>query len=65
MTPDELHAFIKGRGLSHREAAEILGLTRNALRKNLYGVNPVSAQTERIIELLDQRKTPDGRDFSF
>ena len=55
MTPAELQAFIKGRYRSHREAAAALGLTRNVLRQNLYGVTDISAQTERIIELLDEQ----------
>lgn len=53
MTPETLRAWIRQRHLSHEEAADLLGLSVHGLRKNLYGVNPVNPQTERIMTLLD------------
>ena len=54
MTPTTLRAWIKSRRLSHDEAAELLAMSRNSLRKNIYGQNAISRQTKRIIELLDR-----------
>jgi hypothetical protein len=54
MTPGELHAWIKRRKLKHEEAAKLLGLSREGLRKNLYGVTPIGRQTEIIVEQRDK-----------
>jgi hypothetical protein len=54
MTATELRAWIKRRRLSHEEAAQLLGLSLDGLRNNLYARRPVSAQTERIVQLLDE-----------
>jgi hypothetical protein len=54
MTPAELRAWIERNRLSHDEAAWLLALSRNTLRKNLYGVTKVSYQTALIIELRDR-----------
>lgn len=54
MTAAELRQWIKRRRLSHRQAAELLRLSLDGLRKNLYGQTPVSPQTERIAQLLDK-----------
>jgi predicted XRE-type DNA-binding protein len=53
MTPAELRAWIKQRRLSHDEAAELLAMSRPGLRKNIYGVTPIGAQTELIIGLIE------------
>jgi hypothetical protein len=44
------------RGLSHQEAANTLGISRNVLRKYLC-VTPISVQTEKLIALLRQNQT--------
>ena len=54
MTRQELSAWIKEHGLSHKEAASLLGLTLRGLRGNLYGEHPVGPQTAIIVELLDE-----------
>jgi hypothetical protein len=54
MSPDALKAWIKQRGLSHQEAADLLAMSRDGLRKNLYGTRLISPQTEMIICLLDK-----------
>lgn len=54
MTGPELKAWVKRRGLSHEEAAKLLRLSVDGLRKNLYGLRPISEQTARIVELNDQ-----------
>jgi hypothetical protein len=54
MKPSELRAWIKRRRLSHEQAAEILAISVNALRKNLYGAARINPQTRRIIELVDK-----------
>ncbi len=56
MDATQLDAWIDRRGLKHKDAASLLGLTVDALRKRLYGVVPVDAQTARIAELLDERR---------
>jgi hypothetical protein len=58
MEARELRDWIKRRRLSHEEAARLLALSVTALRKNLYGVHPVGAQTERIAELIDRLGDP-------
>jgi hypothetical protein len=54
MTAAELKIWIKRRHLKHSEAADLLALSRDGLRKNLYGVTSIGPQTERIIELLNE-----------
>ncbi len=54
MTPETLKSWIKSRRLSHQDAADLLAITLNVLHKNLYGATPIGAQTERIIELIDE-----------
>lgn len=54
MTKQELADWIKKHGLSHQEAAALLGLTRRSLRGNLYGERPVGSQTAIIAGLLDE-----------
>jgi hypothetical protein len=54
VTPTALREWIEDRRLSHREAADLLAMSRSALRKNLYGFSEIGAQTERIVELLDR-----------
>ena len=54
MKPTELRAWIKSRRLSHEGAAELLAMSRDGLRKNLYGKTPIGAQTARIVELIDK-----------
>lgn len=57
MTRDELRAW-RNRHFGLRNAnglaAEVLGLTLSAFKKQLYGQNPVSSQTSRIAELYDK-----------
>jgi hypothetical protein len=55
MTSIELRAWIKRQGLSHQAAAQILALSLDGLRNNLYGRRPIGAQTARIIELFDRQ----------
>jgi hypothetical protein len=54
MKPAELRAWIERHALSHESAAALLGLTRNVLRKYLYGASPISQQTALIVELRDR-----------
>ena len=56
MTPADLHAWIEKRHLTHQDAADLLVMSRYALRERLYGRVPIGAQTERIIELLEAFK---------
>lgn len=51
MTAAELRAWIRREGLSHRAAAELLGMSLDGLRSNLYGRRPIGARTQRIVEL--------------
>ncbi len=60
MTPATLHTWIKDRRLSHQEAADLLAITVNMLRKQLYGVTAINPQTARIIELLNKRTQKHG-----
>jgi hypothetical protein len=55
MTPATLHAWIKGRRLSHKQAAALLAESIHTLRKQIYGTISIGPQTVRIIELLDER----------
>ena len=54
MKPFALRDWIARRGLSHDTAAELLAVSLPTLRKRLYGVRPIGAQTARIVELLDR-----------
>ena len=56
MTPADLRAWIRRRHLSHEEGAELLAISVNSLRKYLYGVVPIGRQTERIIDLINQKE---------
>jgi hypothetical protein len=65
LTSAELKSWIKRRRLSHSEAADLLALSRDGLRKNLYDVTPIGAQTARIVELLDAAEpTPPAPRYS-
>lgn len=55
MTPAQLSAWIKARGLTNRAAAELLALSLRGLQGQLYGEYPVSRQTARIVRLIDER----------
>jgi hypothetical protein len=55
MKPAELRAWIERNGLSHERAAWQLALTRNVLRKYLYGASRISPQTALLVELLDEK----------
>jgi hypothetical protein len=56
MTSDDLRAWMNARQLRHQAAADLLALPVATLRSQLYHANrPIGAQTERIIELLDDR----------
>jgi hypothetical protein len=54
MTADELRAWVKRRGFKHKEAAVWLGLSLDGLHNYLYRHRPISAPTQRIIELSDE-----------
>jgi hypothetical protein len=54
MDAQELRQWIERRGLSHEEAARLLALSIQGLRKQLYGVRRVGPQTERIVALIDR-----------
>ena len=53
MTSDQLAAWIDRRELTQEKAAKILGLTKRGLQDQLYGVHPVSSQTEQLCKLWD------------
>ena len=55
MTATELREWIKRHGLTHQEAADLLAMSRDGLRKNIYGQSPIGAQTARIVQLLEGR----------
>jgi hypothetical protein len=59
MKPSALRAWIEKRHLTHQEAADLLVMSRYALRERLYGRVPIGAQTERIIELLEALRQDD------
>ncbi len=54
MTNIELRQWIDRRRLTHREAAEIVGLSLDSLRQRLYSARQVGTQTARIVELYEQ-----------
>lgn len=54
MTPADLRAWIKTRGLSHEAAARLLALPLDGLRKRLYGATDVGAQTAQLTKYIDQ-----------
>jgi hypothetical protein len=56
MTPACLHDWIKDRRLSDQEAADLLAESVHTLRKQLYGKIIIGRQTERIIELMEDRE---------
>lgn len=58
MTAAELRAWIARQGWSHDEAADRLALSRDGLRKQLYGQRPVGAQTARIVQLIGDGSAP-------
>lgn len=60
MTAAELRAWIARQGWTHDQAAARLALSRDGLRKQLYGQRPISAQTARIVELIGDGARSDG-----
>lgn len=44
-----------GRYRANARAAEALALPLNTFRKQLAGISPVSAQTERIARMIDEK----------
>lgn len=53
MPPIELREWMEHNELTHEQAASYLRMSVSGFRKNLYGITPIGAQTERIIELGD------------
>lgn len=53
MTPQELRAWITGRALTIKAAAEMLGLSEDGLAHQLNGRRPVSEQTRQLCQLWD------------
>jgi hypothetical protein len=56
MTIDELREWMRARDLTRKEAAQLLGLTLDALHNRLDGRVPIDPQTARIAALLDERR---------
>lgn len=60
-TPAKLRAARRRLGLSQREMAEALGLSREAIQTMEYGTRPIERRTDLALRyLLERAPHPDG-----